>query len=346
MSSEQREETSTISYEEKNNRENMRSALVTALFQLDPHKTFHLDTTPEEHLLFRACLSGNLLYLRNLLSQPSFLTVALTEKPWPYGMTKLPLYNLRIMTIIAAKSGHAEMVGYLLSIAQEERIVEKFFINRDTINAALSSENVEVFRALIAVDPSCVNHDLEYQGYPLNVAMHHYSQSPSNTLSTVQLLLENGANPNARFSRFRSYGGNISTASRNGWVEIVRLLLEHGAYILDSGAIQAAVSKGRMEVLDVLREHGADVDERPRKCLQIMGRGKPEEEMERASETPLHVAVREDQPAAARWLLDNCADLGLRDCRGRTAVDCAVEGERVELLEVFKEHLARDSIRS
>ena len=68
------------SYEEK-----MRGALVTALFQLDPHKTFHLDTTPEEEILFKVCLYGDLASLKQLLKDASLLALALTEKFRPYA---------------------------------------------------------------------------------------------------------------------------------------------------------------------------------------------------------------------------------------------------------------------
>lgn len=136
MSDQRGEASITTSHEEK-----MRSALVVALFQPDPGRTFKLDTTPEEKTLFDVCLNGDLALVK------LFLRLAVTEKLRPYDLTKLSIFSLRIMNIIAVKSGHAEIVEYLLSIAQRVNIVHRLFINRDTINAAVSSDNVEVLRS-------------------------------------------------------------------------------------------------------------------------------------------------------------------------------------------------------
>jgi hypothetical protein len=51
--------------------------------------------------------------------------------------------------------------------------------------------------------------------------MLQYQRDPENTLKIVKLLLENGPHPNSRFRRYRSYGGNVSDAARNGHLEIV-----------------------------------------------------------------------------------------------------------------------------
>jgi hypothetical protein len=139
------------------------------------------------------------------------------------------MYNLRIMMVIAAKSGHRDIVEHLLSIAQRENILHKFFISRGTINAPISRDDVEVFRKLIDVDPLCVNYDLEYGRYSLNRAMLQYRTAPENTLKILELLLKMAQIPISVMGRFHSYKGNISNAARNGHLEIVCLLIEHGA---------------------------------------------------------------------------------------------------------------------
>jgi hypothetical protein len=269
--------------------------------------------------------------ITQLLSIPSLLQVALTSKQRPYGSITHRLYNLRIMTIIAAKSGHAPIVSHLLSLAQSHNIINELFISHDIIHAAIDSDNVDVLCALIDVDPSCVNYDLEYGGYPLNQVIFRYEKAPENTLKAIASLLENGADPNAIYGPHRSYGALLSSACSKGHLEIARLLIRHGAVILDSGAIQAAVSKSQIEILELLLEHGADVNERPKLCLTLG----PGEQEERRSETPLHVAVREGQVEAAKWLLEHGADAGLRDCWGRTAVDISITGNMVDIMDVF-----------
>jgi ankyrin repeat protein len=81
----------------------------------------------------------------------------------------------------------------------------------------------------------------------------------------------------------------------------------------------------------LLLEHGADVNERPKLCLTLG----PGDKEERRSETPLHVAVREGQVEAAKWLLEHGADAGLKDCWGRTAVDISITGNMVDIMDVF-----------
>jgi hypothetical protein len=55
------------------NEGNMRSALVVALLQSDPHKTFHLDITPREKALCKACKDDDLAQVQHLLGDSSLL---------------------------------------------------------------------------------------------------------------------------------------------------------------------------------------------------------------------------------------------------------------------------------
>lgn len=77
------------------------------------------------------------------------------------------------------------------------------------------------------------------------------------------------------------------------------------------------------------------MNERPKLCLTL-GSGEQEE---RKSETPLHVAVREGQVEAVKWLLEHGADAGLRDCWGRTAVDISITRNMVDIMDVTSSFL-------
>ena len=84
----------------------------------------------------------------------------------------------------------------------------------------------------------------------------------SGNVSTVRLLLERGANVNARD---KDYGNALEEASFAGHDEIVQLLLDCGADVNASGTsgrntLQEACYKGHDSIVKLLLDHGADVN--------------------------------------------------------------------------------------
>ncbi|KAF3929376.1 Ankyrin-2 [Dactylella cylindrospora] len=78
--------------------------------------------------------------------------------------------------------------------------------------------------------------------------------------STVKVLLEEfSADANAKGEEF---GNALTAAAYDGTIEIVKMLLEHGADINspDGWALQSAASQGHFEVVEYLLEKGADVN--------------------------------------------------------------------------------------
>ncbi|KAK6330555.1 hypothetical protein TWF718_002755 [Orbilia javanica] len=78
--------------------------------------------------------------------------------------------------------------------------------------------------------------------------------------STVKLLLENfGANANATGLE---YGNALTAAAFDGTLEIVRMLLDHGADVNSPNgwALQTAAEQGHLEVVELLVQHGANVN--------------------------------------------------------------------------------------
>jgi ankyrin repeat protein len=83
------------------------------------------------------------------------------------------------------------------------------------------------------------------------------------TLEIVRLLLDHGADPNSE------HGWPLQTAAAAGHEEVVKLLLEHGADVnknttnsnfLAGTALQAAVEAGKVEMVALLLSSGADVN--------------------------------------------------------------------------------------
>ncbi|KAJ7637979.1 ankyrin repeat-containing domain protein [Mycena polygramma] len=81
-------------------------------------------------------------------------------------------------------------------------------------------------------------------------------------VEVVRILLEHGADVNTVGG---AYGTALQGASTHGFVEVVRILLEHGADVNAVGgaygtALQGASAHGFVEVVRILLEHSADVN--------------------------------------------------------------------------------------
>jgi hypothetical protein len=226
----------------------------------------------------------------------------------PIGPTKIRrIRTLQIMIESAARAGRAELVSHLFAFAREHSVPADELVNRDTVLGALSSVRVDVVAELVAAQPSCVNFNLGHCGDPLVQAIvGPYADpakdtSPEDRVPVVQYLLEHGADPNASACSFTKPGYHLYTAtSRNKPVEMIRLLLEHGAQVPGSGAVVAAAEHGRVDVLELLLSRGADLNE-------ALGKGivryqDKEKTAQRAAEKPIEAARRAAQKTAEEWL--------------------------------------------
>ena len=74
-------------------------------------------------------------------------------------------------------------------------------------------------------------------------------------LEVVRLLLDHGADVHA------NYDDALSWASENGHWRVVQLLLDHGANVHaeDDDALKLSSLNGQLEVVQLLLDHGADV---------------------------------------------------------------------------------------
>ncbi len=140
----------------------------------------------------------------------------------------------------------------------------------------------------------------------------------------VKSLLALNANPKHRNKvgdsalMFAALGGNL---------EIVRLLVGHGAEINQSGwtSLHYCAWSGHTEVCKFLLDKGADIDA--------------------ASEngtTPLMMAVRGGHMATVKLLVWEFAELEVRNQDGATALQWALKGERVEIVNHLKQAGAKE----
>ena len=127
-----------------------------------------------------------------------------------------------------------------------------------TILIAASVGDRRRVQELLKEDPSLANYLDPCYRRPLSAA------SEKGHTEIVRLLLEHGADPNAKEAV--SQGGySLHLASDKGYMEVVRLLLEHGAapghWVDSSGdALFIAYFRGHKEIVQYLYAYGATMD--------------------------------------------------------------------------------------
>jgi ankyrin repeat protein len=145
-------------------------------------------------------------------------------------------------------------------------------------------------------------------------------------------MLESGADPNGPGpTRDPFY---LSAAAQYSPVDISKLLIQYGAQVPQSGALQSSMEANRVEVLEVLLEHGADVNERLVEIWDMMIDA--DEEAQHLSETPLHYGVRARAYEATVWLLQHGADKRIQDARNKSPADYVAEGDDARMVEIFR----------
>ena len=182
----------------------------------------------------------------------------------------------------------------------------------------------------------------------------------TNDLAKVRLLLEKGAEVNARSKQ--GLAPLFIAASHDGNVEVVRLMLKHGAdtkapgpagatgslmmsakahdtasskLLLESGAMAKAkgfagftalinaAGNGNAELVKLLLARGADVNAQSEPVFEKVKNG----DIGLGSFTPLLLAVNAWSPETVELLLEAGADVNVRDVRGMTPLMLAVASD-------------------
>ena len=133
--------------------------------------------------------------------------------------------------------------------------------------------------------------------------MLHYAVRDNN-INKVRTLLRGKTDVNARY---RNGDPLLYYAVMKGYIDIVKLLLEHGAdanahdRFINWGPLHIAAQSGNIEIVKLLLEHGADVHD-------SAGNG----------DTPLHNAVISNKIETAMLLLEHGARVNARNIWDRT----------------------------
>ncbi|OAK97717.1 ankyrin [Phaeosphaeriaceae sp. SRC1lsM3a] len=307
--------------------------------------------------LFEACANGDVASLQTLLGTPPYVAKALETEERIHDeelQLKRRSLNLLIMFNKAARAGSSDIIRYLLSFAQTHGVSYETLIHRDIICAAIASDNsVAVFKELHAVKPDLVKMDMGHVGTALGQAVSGTRNAPrytSDRLDLVRFLLENGADPDQPHGPDRERPGtDLRCAVERSSIEVVELLIQHGAQIEQSGAMHRAAEKGRIDVMELLLKHGANVNEQLWTNLDYSASSRTNTKKEHgiisdvsddrrpkwSHETPLHYSVLGLQIEAISWLVNHGADTDIRDSKDWSAKDMAVKMNDARILEAL-----------
>ncbi|KAJ7883628.1 ankyrin repeat-containing domain protein [Mycena olivaceomarginata] len=148
-------------------------------------------------------------------------------------------------------------------------------------------------------------------------------------LQILLLLLEHGADVNAQGGY---YGNALKAASAEGYLDLAQLLLEHGADVNAQGghygnALQVVSLKGRLDLAQLLLERGADVNAQGGEYKNA-----------------LYAASSKGHLDLTRLLLEHGADVNAQKWED-SALDAAVNGDHLDLAWLLLEHGADVNVK-
>ena len=161
-----------------------------------------------------------------------------------------------VRPVVAALAGkHFQTADLLLHNCADPHVQGRF--GRTPLHAAADSGNLEVVRKLIEYNPADINARNAFGTTPLHWTSdgRHFKDG-----SVLRLLLENGADIDAQDHDGRT---PLHWASDVGALEVVRVLLEHGADDVEvkgndgMTALQEAAERRHDAVVELIRERGA-----------------------------------------------------------------------------------------
>jgi len=204
---------------------------------------------------------------------------------------------------------------------------------------ACHTGDIERVRELLRQDPSLANKTGEHDGYYLGAGAPLSNAAAAGRMDIVQLLLEHGADPNLPEEQFAPKGKALYAAVYNGHYEIAKLLLERGAFPnppVESSGDALWVSQ----------------DWRPDKRMEqlLLSYGATPREERRDEDwptrehnwlhiSPLHEAARKGDLKEAKRLLESGADLAARDEHLRsTPLAWAAKFGQLEMVAFLLQH--------
>ncbi|KAI4859378.1 ankyrin [Hypoxylon rubiginosum] len=160
------------------------------------------------------------------------------------------------------------------------------------------------------------------KGWDINSSLGHVGDVLSMAVSAdklpaVRFHLDHGADPNANL-RGETYSALELAPIANVGLEIVSLLLRHGAVAKGRSAMLFAAQKGRVDMMDMFLDAGVSVDEVPDND-DVYDNARAQVDWG----TPLHGAAGNGQSEAVMWLLRKGASRDVKNSIGLTPKEVA-----------------------
>ena len=206
-------------------------------------------------------------------------------------------YHLLIMLRIASYGGHEAAARLLLQRGAE-------IDNVSTHSAIRFAGSIPILQAFVDAGWD-VNTMLHHEGDALVVAVNN------DKVDIVRWLLEHGAQPTLH------EGANGRTTLGDAAVraspDVISMLVESGAEMKGSRALELAARAGRLENVVRLLDIGADIDEVPDAANWCV----PNADIEAGLGSALHAAAFEGHSEIVSLLLERGANGTLKDSKGR-----------------------------
>lgn len=258
--------------------------------------------------LFVAIRSGDLNMVTLLLQKGANLNAIGYTLPSPYQkLSDEPIFQDIPMTPIreAIRCGNLPLVQYLFSCPDVD--------TTGCVAGAVLLNQVSIFKFLKGVAAA---NEMLFDG------------AFEGDVYKVRQALEEGANPNGIWQQWTGYTP-LHIAAKNGYLEIVKELLVHGALGLSNACggstpLHLTVeSSGGMAVIEELLKNGADVNAK-----------------DENKKTPLHLAAENGNVEAIKLLMQHHANVHEVTCYNQTCVFLAVydwprASDRSEVLKIF-----------
>ncbi|KAH8701858.1 ankyrin repeat-containing domain protein [Talaromyces proteolyticus] len=280
--------------------------------------------------LLKACAQGSLSNVKTYA--PQLYTTA--------GIDKRAVPPLNIAIATAAENGHSNILRYFFTDIPQCRQsthgpwspkidIQECNLPEEWRSAVLP--DLVVLRTITGAKPAAfqtlmdfglsVNHPMDKIGSPLTVAIQRQD------VEMVRFLLSKGADANDQY--WIPNDTVLARAASLPSLEILTLLLEHGAKIQGSKALKSAAENGRIDAATMLLARGADINEVFRHDLWDDDAAKD------TIGTALHVAVQHDQEDFVRFLLQRGVRTDLGDGEGITPRQFTQAQGKTEMLELF-----------
>lgn len=178
---------------------------------------------------------------------------------------------------------------------------------------ACHTGDIDQVRHLLRQNPALANIASDHEGYYAGAGSPLSNAAAAGRLDIVQMLLDNGADPNLAEEQYAPKGRALYSAVYHGHYDIAKLLLERGAFpnppVESSGDALWVSRKWRPDkrMEELLLSHGA------KPAPENTDENWPKDQFNWLRISPLHHAARTGDVAKAKELLKAGADLNARD---------------------------------